>query len=38
MVDSTEEARWGLVCMGDSAAATIARMIARGDAGDQGSS
>ncbi len=34
MVASTEEARWSLVRLGDSAAATIAGMIALGDSGD----
>jgi len=34
MVRSTEEARWSLVRLGDSATATIAGMIARGDSGD----
>jgi hypothetical protein len=35
MVDSTEEARWSMVRMGDRAIATIAGVIAKGDSGDQ---
>ena len=35
MVESTEEARWSLIRMGDAAVDTIAGIIAQGDSGDR---